>query len=450
MEGRSGQLSSDAFQIPIISLTPISFFSGFIATFTRKKEILATVSLNFIKNIYLCYIIYIMAHKKLYIIFLLGSLWSFLPPFCFSAEGKDFTVVIDPGHGGKDPGAIGKRGKEKNINLSVALKLGALIRENCNDVNIVYTRQKDTFVALDKRAKIANDAKADLFISIHTNSVAKGRTIRGTETYTLGLHRTDDNLEVAKKENSVILIENDYEQRYAGFNPNSSESYIIFEFLQDKNMEKSVELATSIQKQFKTTAKRIDKGVHQAGFLVLRETTMPGVLVELGYISTPSEEQYLLTEAGTSALAKSIYLAFLSYKRKYDINGSSGQPRKETVVEPAKTEKQESVKTQTTPRKTPVTKTTDKSEKPIFKIQILTASKKLPANSKQFKGLAPVNYYQEKGIYKYTYGESHDYNKVLRTKKQITSKFKDAFIVAFKNGEKINVNEAIKEFKNNR
>ena len=215
--------------------------------------------------------------NRSYIIILFCSLWSLLLCSPLQAEGRDFTVVIDPGHGGRDPGAIGKRGKEKNINLNVALKLGRLIQNNCKDVRIVYTRQKDVFVGLDKRAQIANNAKADLFISIHTNSVARGRTVRGTETYTLGLHRTDDNLEVAKKENSVILIESDYEQRYAGFNPNSSESYIIFEFLQDKNMEKSVQLATLIQRQFKNTAKRIDKGVHQAGFLVLRETTMPAI-----------------------------------------------------------------------------------------------------------------------------------------------------------------------------
>ena len=194
------------------------------------------------------------------------------------------------------------------------MKLGQLIQDNCKDVKVIYTRKSDVFIALDKRAQIANNAKADLFISIHTNSVAKGRAVKGTETYTLGLHRTEDNLEVAKKENSVILIESDYEQRYAGFNPNSSESYIIFEFLQDKNMEKSVGFATAIQKQFKNTAKRIDKGVHQAGFLVLRETTMPGVLVELGYISNPEEEQYLLSNAGTTALAKSIYQAFARYK----------------------------------------------------------------------------------------------------------------------------------------
>ena len=395
-----------------------------------------------------------MRQNRLYIILFLCSLWLALPLSHLSAQSKNFTLVIDPGHGGKDPGAIGKKGKEKNINLSVALKLGNLIKENCKDVNIVYTRQKDTFVALDRRAQIANNAKADLFISIHTNSVAKGKTVRGTETYTLGLHRTEDNLEVAKQENSVILIESDYEQRYAGFNPNSSESYIIFEFLQDKNMEKSVRLATDIQKQFKNTARRIDKGVHQAGFLVLRETTMPGVLVELGYISTPDEERYLLTEAGTNALAKSIYQAFLSYKKKFDM-GDTTRPAlaktPEKVQEPAPAQKpktQSKPQTPNKPKNEP--KKSTQSDKPIFKIQFLTSDKKLPAGSKLFKGLTPVGHYQEKGIYKYTYGESHDYNKVLKTKRQISTKFKDAFIIAFKNGKKMNVNEAIQEFKNNR
>ena len=385
-----------------------------------------------------------MTMNRSYIIILLCSLWSVLPLVGTQAESRDFIVVIDPGHGGRDPGAIGKRGKEKNINLNVALKLGKLIQNNCKDVSIVYTREKDTFVGLDRRAQIANNAKADLFISIHTNSVARGRTVRGTETYTLGLHRTDENLEVAKKENAVILIENDYEQRYAGFNPNSSESYIIFEFLQDKNMEKSVQLATLIQRQFKTTAKRIDKGVHQAGFLVLRETTMPGVLVELGYISTPDEERYLLTESGTDALAQSIYRAFIKYKEQ---NGSPIARRNEppTVTETPKASSQTEKKTSATPKKQ-----ASKGEKPIFKIQILTSDKKLSANNKQFKGLSPVGYYQEKGIYKYTYGESTDYNKVLHTKRQIETKFKGAFIIAFKNGEKVDVNQAIKEFKNNR
>ena len=386
-----------------------------------------------------------MTSDRHYITLLICALWLTLPFFSLKAEGKDFVVVIDPGHGGRDPGALGRNGKEKNINLSVALKLGRLIENNCKDVSIVYTRRTDVFVALDRRAQIANNAKADLFISIHTNSLPKGRIVRGTETYTLGLHRTDENLEVAKKENSVILIENDYEQRYAGFNPNSAESYIIFEFLQDKNMEKSVQLATFIQRQFKSTAQRIDKGVHQAGFLVLRETTMPGVLVELGYISTPDEERYLLSEAGTDALAQSIYRAFVNYKNQHVL------PTKDRNIPEPSPEPIETVVSTPVPEPEPAKEeTTMQTEKPVFKIQFLTSDKKLPAGSKLFKGLSPVSHYREKGIYKYTYGESTDYNKVLRTRRQIAAKFKDAFIIAFKNGKKMDVNEAIREFKKNK
>lgn len=256
-----------------------------------------------------------MQRRKFDILFIAVSLLLAFSSFpqTHAAETR-FTVVIDAGHGGNDPGAIGRRGKEKNINLSVALKLGRLIRQNCPDTRVVYTRERDVFVPLHRRAEIANDAKADLFISIHTNSVAsRNRSVSGTETYTLGLHRTQENLEVAKKENAVILIEDDYKQRYAGFNPNSSESYIIFEFLQDKNMAQSVSFATSVQKCFRN-ANRTDKGVHQAGFLVLRATSMPSVLIELGYITNPTEEAYLMSEQGSSTLAKSIYRAFLNYK----------------------------------------------------------------------------------------------------------------------------------------
>lgn len=404
-----------------------------------------------------------MRTDRLKIIILLCSLALVLPFLCLTAEGKDFTVVIDPGHGGHDPGAIGRRGKEKNINLNVALKVGRLIQNNCKDVKVIFTRRSDVFIPLDRRAQIANNAKADLFISIHTNSVARGRNVRGTETYTLGLHRTEENLEVAKKENSVILIEDNYQQRYAGFNPNSSESYIIFEFLQDKNMEKSVKLATLIQKQFKTSARRIDKGVHQAGFLVLRETSMPGVLVELGYISTPDEEQYLLSDTGSEALANSIYKAFLNYKREHDapIDRSKVQqpemPEPEESVAETPTDEPDSAPEPVRSNRKPGTPNikTNKSNpevvhKPIFKIQILASDRILPKNSRQLKGLSPVSYYKEKGLYKYTYGESTDYNKVLRMKREVTAKFKDAFIIAFKNGEKMNVNETIKEFKKNR
>ena len=409
-----------------------------------------------------------MKTDRLKIIFLLCSLWLVLPCFCLSAKGKDFVVVIDPGHGGHDPGAVGRRGKEKNINLNVALKVGRLIQNNCNDVKVIYTRKTDVFIPLDRRAQIANNAKADLFISIHTNSVARGRTVRGAETYTLGLHRTEENLEVAKKENSVILIEDNYEQRYAGFNPNSSESYIIFEFVQDKNMEKSVKLATLIQRQFKSTAKRIDKGVHQAGFLVLRATSMPSVLVELGYISTPEEEQYLLSDVGSTALSNSIYQAFLNYKREHDAPGNRSRVQGQDLPEPENKQEEAMVETQIaepdtaiepakiTKASSPSTRKTatgiqnQTATKPVFKIQILVSNKVLPNRSKQLKGVSPVSYYREKGLYKYTYGESTDYNKILRMKRNITPKFKDAFIIAFKNGEKMNVNEAIKEFKKNR
>ena len=226
-----------------------------------------------------------------------------------------YTLVIDAGHGGKDPGAQSKTGKEKNINLAVALAFGKLVEQNCKDVKVVYTRKADVFVELNERAAIANRAKADLFISIHTNSTAAKVGTRGTETYTLGMHRAADNLAVAKRENSVITLENDYEEKYEGFDPNSSESYIIFELMQDKNMESSVKLAGLVQKQFRSTAGRVDKGVHQAGFLVLRATSMPSILIELGYINNPSEAAYLTSTAGVNALAKSIYNAFVAYKK---------------------------------------------------------------------------------------------------------------------------------------
>lgn len=398
-----------------------------------------------------------MQRRKFDILFIaLSLLLTFsLFPETHAAETR-FTVVIDAGHGGNDPGAIGRRGKEKNINLSVALKLGRLIRQNCPDTRVVYTREKDVFVPLHRRAEIANDAKADLFISIHTNSVAsRNRSVSGTETYTLGLHRTQENLEVAKKENAVILIEDDYKQRYAGFNPNSSESYIIFEFLQDKNMAQSVSFATSVQKCFRN-ANRTDKGVHQAGFLVLRATSMPSVLIELGYITNPTEEAYLMSEQGSSTLAKSIYRAFLNYKGGKVSSAqlaaepdSSSTPAEEEVTAASQPQEVPAARTQAA-RKQDMT-AASVSGKPVFKIQILTSGRKLPPKSKQFKGLSPVDSYEENGIIKYTYGADTNYNKILRLKRnKVDSKFKDAFIIAFKDGQKVNINQAIREFKRNR
>lgn len=383
---------------------------------------------------------------------------------------KDFTVVIDAGHGGNDPGALGRRGKEKEINLEVALKLGRYIEKGCKDTRVVYTRKRDIFIPLHKRAEIANNAKADLFISIHTNSLAKRTTrVSGTETYTLGLHRTKENLEVAKKENAVILIEDNYKQQYAGFNPNSSESYIIFEFMQDKNLSQSVNFASAIQKEFKQS-KRIDRGVHQAGFLVLRATSMPSVLIELGYISNPNEEAYLLSEKGTTTLAHAIYQAFCTYKDQHETGklpaSSSGVTKttrevtynvtaegKDSSKEASKelSEEQTSSKSKQSVKVKTASKQTKSTDKPVFKIQILTSQKLLSTKSSRFKGLSHIDHYKENNIYKYTYGADTDYNKIRRLKKSHTDKrFKDAFIIAFKNGKKMNVNEAIREFKNNR
>jgi N-acetylmuramoyl-L-alanine amidase len=233
------------------------------------------------------------------------------------AEEYTFTVVIDAGHGGRDPGAIGATAKEKDINLAVALKLGNLIESKHSDVQVVYTRKRDVFVELDERANIANRNKANLFISIHANAVVRGARVTGTETFTLGLARSQENLEVAMRENSAILLEDDYLQKYEGFDPNSSESYIIFEFMQNKHMEQSIVFASEIQKSFAAIG-RGDRGVKQAGLLVLRKTGMPSVLVELGFITNRGEEQYMKSAEGQNRLAKSLYMAFLKYKQYYD------------------------------------------------------------------------------------------------------------------------------------
>ncbi len=394
--------------------------------------------------------------SKTNILFLCICLWL-LTPFCSNnIWGKDFTIVIDAGHGGHDPGAIGKISKEKNINLNVALKVGRLIKNNCPDVEVIYTRTKDVFIPLNKRAEIANNAKADLFISIHTNSLANNHKITGASTWTLGLAKSDANLEVAKRENSVILYENDYQTRYAGFNPNSAESYIIFEFMQDKYMEQSVHLATLVQNQFSQTCKRVNRGVHQAGFLVLKASAMPSILIELGFISTPEEERYLNTETGTNTLAKGIYNAFLNYKKEHELKlagankvfvpNKTGNNGKTEIM--AQTE-QKPQNIQTTQ---PIVseKVATYNDEIIFKVQILTSSKPLSKNDKRLKGVKKIDYYKEKGLYKYTYESSQDYNAIVRARRSVSSLFKDAFIVAFRNGEKMDINEAIREFKKNK
>ena len=378
---------------------------------------------------------------------------------CNPVAAKEFVVVIDAGHGGHDPGAIGKISKEKNINLKVALKLGGLIKLNCKDVKVVYTRTRDVFIPLDRRAQIANDAKADLFISIHTNALAKNHTAQGASTWTLGLAKSDENLEVAKRENAVILYESDYETRYAGFNPNSAESYIIFEFMQDKYMSQSVHLASLVQKQFKNRCKRVDRGVHQAGFLVLKASAMPSILVELGFISTPAEERYLNTESGTSTLAEGIYQAFLTYKKEQEArhngNGTESVPNQPKPSPTTKETKGETVTGTPLPqpesRKPQATKPVEaapqEDEELIFKVQIYTSSTKIATTNKRFQGVSRVEVYKEGNIYKYTAGTTANYDEALRTKRALEKRFKGAFVIAFKQGKRTDIQQAIQTYR---
>lgn len=547
-----------------------------------------------------------------------------------AATKRPFVLVIDAGHGGKDAGAVGQLTKEKDINLNVALALGRLVEKNCPDVKVIYTRKTDVFVTLQGRAEIANRNKANLFISVHTNSSPVGKAApMGAETYTLGMHRAADNLEVAKRENSVITQENNYKQTYHNFDPRKSESYIIFEFLQDRNMQQSVDLARAIQRNY-TSSGRKNKGVHQAGFLVLRATSMPSVLTELGFISNAEEEKFLHSQEGVATLARAIFEGFKSYRQKHyaqdiesleksndegenqtlvaenepnsdapspldkvrdavsvpqpvdvstlkaemvpvttrpfgqpaapvqkvsgEINKVISQPElppvpavvnnvastttaavakevaaaapivnnvastpavtkdvvanrptttvvaqqdslvpvipavaavqpvtttspavaENKVVQPDNKSPQPEIKTQTAPQdnKTSQTKaqtkapaktqdttktqdtkktqdTTKKIEKktnerPIFKLQLFTIDHALRSDDRHFKGLSPVEYYEEGGRYKYTYGATANYEDAKRLQKDIVDKFPEAFVVAFLNQQRIELAEAIK------
>lgn len=371
------------------------------------------------------------------------------------AGKKTFTLVIDAGHGGHDAGAVGAISKEKNINLNVALAFGRLVEANCPDVNVVYTRKTDIFIPLNERANIANRHKADLFISVHTNALPKGRIARGFEVYTLGMHRAADNLAVAKRENAVISLEKNYKQRYQGFDPNSSESYIMFEFIQDRNMSKSVELAKMIQKEACASAGRNNMGVHQAGFLVLRATSMPSCLIELGFITTPDEERYLNSKDGINRLARGIYNAFAKYKNKYNTGLSVPyiEETEQMMPEMAQTvEEPQPVKVvqevEETPAPAPVQDETQGM--PVFKVQVLASTRPLPAGNSQFKGMTGFESYVEDNLVKYTYGASTDFNKISRMRQHLLDKFPQAFIIAFRDGVKMDVREAVREFKANK
>lgn len=435
--------------------------------------------------------------------------------FCVAsadAQNKRFTLVIDAGHGGGDTGAIGvAKTREKDLTLKFALAFGKLVEKNCPDVKVIYTRKTDKFVELYRRAEIANNNKADLFISVHINALPKGHIARGFQTYTLGRSRRTgkktgvlENLEVAKRENAVIFQEQNYKQNYRGFDLNSPESNILFEFIQDTNMENSAELAKYMQRYVCQATGRADMGAHQDNLAVLRLTSMPGCLIELGFISTADEERYMNSSTATEQYARGIYNAFAAYKKRH--GGSitvpylpnpveekapakpvvKEEPQKEepqaqvpptqetqttAAVEtppmsvtpepqettesqavsetPVVTPVQESAKPQKEPE-TPVVAPVAAADAPIFKVQILVSSQKLKAGDSRLKGQTGVDSYVENGMTKYTVGASENYNEIYHLRKSLLDKFPEAFIIAFKGGKRMDVQQAIKEFKNKR
>ena len=501
-------------------------------------------------------------------VFLLFHLFTF-SPLTTEAANKTFTLVIDAGHGGFDTGAIGKgKVKEKNLTLRYALAFGRMVEQNCPDVKVIYTRKTDTFVELYRRAEIANKNKADLFISIHINALPKGKVARGFQTYTLGTSKRTgkktgvlENLEVAKRENSVIFLEKDYKQTYQGYDPNSPESNIMFEFIQDKNMENSVELAKYMQRYVCQATGRQNMGAQQDNLAVLRLSSMPGCLVECGFISTSDEEAFMNSQAAAEKYARGFFNAFQAYRRNHGGGATiSVQPQEKSkpthvvakepapvveqkpepvVVKDSKAEKKKAkaekkakekqskeenkpaadailtvapvpvvqepqsevrpepqlevkpeplqevkpepqlevkpeVKPEVVPEVKPEVKPEAKPEVrpevvpepqpvaqpvvsqpqpqpqpqgPVFKVQIFASSALIKAGDTRFKGLSGVGHYQDGGMYKYTVGDSTDYNAINRLRREISDKFPQAFVIAFKDGVRMDVNEAIREFK---
>jgi len=377
--------------------------------------------------------------------------------FPLQAQEARFTVVLDAGHGGHDPGAQSASSREKDINLAIVLDLGSIIEQKFKDVKVVYTRKTDKYLTLQERADVVNEHHADLFICIHTNASPSSAAF-GAETYTLGLAKTKANLDVAMRENSVILMEADYRTKYKGFDPKSIDSYIMFEFMQDKYIDKSVEFSSTIQKQFVSYCRRSDRGVRQAGFWVLHRSACPSVLVEVGFISNPAEERFLTSEQGQQEMANAIFNAFVDYKRTHDKKSGRQMSSVSKIEQPARSEehnqKQQEVAERPKQDIDTVIKRT-KSEKkiitpknttqtPVFKVQLFVSPKRLKPTSILFKGVNDVDSYAEGGMTKYTVGNDSDYSKIVKVRKEIISKFPNAFIIAFVGDKKITAREALK------
>lgn len=361
-----------------------------------------------------------------------------------NAPTDKFVVVLDAGHGGHDAGAIGVKGKEKNINLGVVLKLGKLIEDNMPDVTVKYTRKTDVFIGLKERTQFAHSNNGDLFISIHANSVDKKnknrKTIKGASTYVLGTAKNAQNLEIAKRENAVIMLEDDYTTKYEGFDPNSPESYIIFETMQTAYRDQSISFAALVQDQMVDVAHRADRGVRQNGFYVLAYTGMPSVLVELDFICNPTQEKYMLSEKGQNEMAEAIYNAFVTYKAGYDGKTDAIAALREAQAQAA--DRDEDVEYHDEPQESDEDKNenvtpADTPGERIYKVQFMALPQKPKSGSNAFKGLSPVEVYYDKGYYKYTYGASKTRKGIEEDYRKVRKLFKDAFIIVMQDGKRV-------------
>lgn len=375
------------------------------------------------------------------------------------ASAKDFVVVIDPGHGGRDAGALGKITNEKSINLAVAKALGKKISSLGSDVKVVYTRDKDVFIPLNERANIANKARGDLFISIHVNSIdpksKNARTIKGAQVYTLGLHKTESNLAVARRENSVMTLEKDYSQTYRGFDPNSVESYIAFELSQSRHLDQSINFAALAQKQLTSVAGRADKGVRQAGFWVLHATCMPAVLVELDFICNPDSERFLASDEGQDKMSDALCNAVASYyemvssndvaranrkksgRTNVDADSSNEKPTKEKNTQKKRNRKKSNSESGSKAEADNNVASSMAPDQPEFKVQIYMSDVLIPVDNKLFKGLDGVSYYRDGDFYKYTVGSFRSRGEAVALMKELNSRFSGAFVIEFVNGKRV-------------
>ena len=372
----------------------------------------------------------------------------------FAQRGEKITtVVIDPGHGGKDSGAVGAISKEKDLNLTVALLAGDYIKKNLPDVNVIYTRERDEFVGLNERAMIANRHNADVFISIHCNSTDnKASSAVGAETFVLGEHKNAANLEVAKKENSSILYEEDANEQYGDFDLNSPEAYIALSLFQQEYLNQSLQLAANVQEQFSKRVGRKDRGVQQAGFLVLWKTAMPSILIELGFISNAAEERFLASESGQVYMASAIYRAFRDFKMSFEGENAT----KETVVveesKPIEESKPVEEK-QPVPEERPVIEEKPAIEtvavvvkpqvKVSFMVQFASRDIQVPVTSEVFAKVPEVGVYFYNGAYRYTSGDFRTREEAVNRQAEIKKLgYSDAFVIAFINGERATIKEA--------